>query len=336
MPSIDVAIPNYEYGRYLRQCVQSVLSQDVQDLRLLIIDNASTDDSVAIARQLASKDSRIQVVVHPTNLGQVSSYNEAIDWASSKYFIILCADDLLAPGSLARAIAVMEDNPEVVLALGDVVLFYTDESPSSLVEPQRDAPWRISTGRQFVQDRCREPLQATWANFAVVRTSIQKQVGHFRTSAGRHFDYEMMLRIANLGSVAETRAFQGFWRQHEAQLSNDLGVVSLLRAAGDSHESFFSHEGRSIPQAAKLRRLALRNLGARAYWLGVANLLRSNVTESGYLLKLAFSVSPRTAVIPPLAYLWRWPNSLAKASKIIAEAFHRNETQAGRPAKHGH
>ena len=59
MPSIDVAIPNYQYARYLRQCVQSVLSQDVRDLSLLIIDNASTDDSVAIARQLASKDSRI-------------------------------------------------------------------------------------------------------------------------------------------------------------------------------------------------------------------------------------------------------------------------------------
>jgi Glycosyl transferase family 2 len=65
--------------------MSSVLSQDVQDLRLLIIDNASTDDSVAIARQ-RPKTKEYQVALHPANLGLLSSFNEAIDWTSSKYF----------------------------------------------------------------------------------------------------------------------------------------------------------------------------------------------------------------------------------------------------------
>lgn len=56
MASVDVIIPNYEYGRFLRDCVTSVLRQNIEALRVLIIDNASTDDSVEVARALARED----------------------------------------------------------------------------------------------------------------------------------------------------------------------------------------------------------------------------------------------------------------------------------------
>ena len=54
MPSVDIVVPCYQHGRFLRDCVESVLSQDVE-LRVIIIDNASTDDSVSIAQDLARK-----------------------------------------------------------------------------------------------------------------------------------------------------------------------------------------------------------------------------------------------------------------------------------------
>jgi glycosyltransferase involved in cell wall biosynthesis len=66
--SVDVVVPSYQYGRYLRDCVRSVLTQDVSDLRVLIIDNASTDDSVEVARRLAAEDDRVEVVARPRNL----------------------------------------------------------------------------------------------------------------------------------------------------------------------------------------------------------------------------------------------------------------------------
>jgi glycosyltransferase involved in cell wall biosynthesis len=56
MGSIDVVIPCFQYGRFLRDSVGSVLSQDVDALRVLIIDNASTDDSLDVARRLAAED----------------------------------------------------------------------------------------------------------------------------------------------------------------------------------------------------------------------------------------------------------------------------------------
>src|ERR1700751_2438487 len=113
MASVDVSIPCYQYGRFLRRCVTSVLSQEIRNLRVLIIDNASSDNSLDVARSLAAEDSRVEVVAHPANLGHHASYNEGIDWASAEYFTTLCVDVLLPPGSLRRAITIMERHPEV-------------------------------------------------------------------------------------------------------------------------------------------------------------------------------------------------------------------------------
>ena len=99
MSSVDIAIPCYQYGRYLRDCVASVLSQDIDDLRILIIDNASTDNSVAIARQLAAEDARVSLLARSQNLGPHASFNAGVDWAAARYFMVLCADDLLAPAA---------------------------------------------------------------------------------------------------------------------------------------------------------------------------------------------------------------------------------------------
>src|SRR5690348_7689033 len=103
--SIDVAIPNYNYGRYLRECIDSALMQDVENLRVLVIDNASTDESRDIAREIARADPRVEIRLREQNLGPHASFNEAIDWAASDYFTILCSDDCLAPGALRSAMA---------------------------------------------------------------------------------------------------------------------------------------------------------------------------------------------------------------------------------------
>ena len=88
MGSIDVVVPCFQYGRFLRDSVGSVLRQEISSLRVLIIDNGSTDNSLEVARQLASEDKRIQIIAHGINLGQQASFNEGIDWARADYFMI--------------------------------------------------------------------------------------------------------------------------------------------------------------------------------------------------------------------------------------------------------
>src|SRR6266404_9481058 len=170
MASVDVAIPCYQYGRFLRGCVASVLSQGIRNLRVLIIDNASTDNSLDVARSLAADDSRVEVVVHPTNLGPHASLNEGIDWASADYFMTLCADDLLAPGSLLRAVSVMERHPEVHLTFGRA-LWIRNDDPVPEVDPcAQTANWTVLTGRELLEDFCRAGAGHRAASTVVVRT----------------------------------------------------------------------------------------------------------------------------------------------------------------------
>jgi glycosyltransferase involved in cell wall biosynthesis len=213
MASVDVVVPCYQYGRYLRDCVTSILRQDVRDLRVLVIDNASTDNSLDVARELAAEDHRVQVVEHRANLGHHASFNEGIEWASSDYFMILGADDLLAPGCLSRAVSFMEKHPHVHLTHARA-LFISVNDPLPHIEPYAEEPkWHISSGRELLEWLCRDGAHHYIDSCTVVvRTSVQKQVGFYRRELSHTDDLEMWMRFACVGAVARTNAVQGIGR----------------------------------------------------------------------------------------------------------------------------
>ena len=88
MSSVDVLIPCYRYGRYLQECVQSVLTQGIGELRVLILDDASPDDTPEVAAALARQDKRVTYRRHETNRGHIETYNEGIAWARADYMML--------------------------------------------------------------------------------------------------------------------------------------------------------------------------------------------------------------------------------------------------------
>ena len=192
MPSVDVVVPNYQYGRYLRDCVASILNQGIDQLRVLIVDNASTDDSVEVAQELADCSSQIEVRLHATNLGFHASVNEGLDWAASDYLIVLCADDLLPPGALRRAVSIMEENPGTAFAYGAYARM-TGSITSAPLEETPQAAWRIENGDRFIARCCQDMVHAM---APLVRTSIQKKIGYYRSELRQTSDLEMLLRLA--------------------------------------------------------------------------------------------------------------------------------------------
>jgi glycosyltransferase involved in cell wall biosynthesis len=332
---VDVAVPCYQYGRYLRDCVRSVLIQGYRKVRVLIIDNASTDDSLEVAQQLASEDRRVEVVAHRTNLGQHASYNEAIDWASSKYFVILCADDVLMPGCLARTVAIMEQHPDVGFAYGHAIpLRAQDPLPVFATDPA-EAPWRIVAGEDLIRQLCRQAAYLPPGSSALLfRTAIQKAAGYYRPELPHTDDLEMCLRLARLGRVAETKAPLAIVRAHGSNRSafaRDDYSQNVLRFERDptffvwheedeaAFESFFAHEGRSLPEAARLHRLARRSLGERAYWSALAHLCRGQPGASLELFKFASRRCPTAAILPPVSLLFRRPGTVGKLIWVASE-----------------
>src|SRR5579862_146798 len=119
MSSVDVIVPCYRYGHFLRGCVESVLPQSGVQVRVLIIDDASPDDTAEVAAALARDNPQVSVISHLSNRGHIATYNEGIDWASADYLLLLSADDYLLPGALMRATALMDKYPGVAFAFGD-------------------------------------------------------------------------------------------------------------------------------------------------------------------------------------------------------------------------
>lgn len=320
MPRIDVVVPCYQYGRYLRACVGSILAQDVADLRVLVIDNASTDDSVEVAQALAAEDQRVEVVAHRRNRGPHASFNEGIDWARGDYFLILCADDMLAPGALRRAMACMERHPDVHLTWGRIASVTADGDVLEAPEPTASA-WRISRGGALVERLCRIGRNVIPGPTAVVRTAVQKQAGYYRHTLPLTDDLEVWMRVACHGRVAETDAVQGIARVHAmTQSAAARDVLAWDLDYLGAFESFFRFEGSRLPEARRLRRLARRSLAERAYWGAVAQAVRGDLRLARGLMAFALGRCPDMALLPPLAALGRRTDVLRRVRAVLAEA----------------
>jgi glycosyltransferase involved in cell wall biosynthesis len=137
--TVSVIIPCYNYGRFLRQCTESVLSQEGVDVSVLIIDDASPDGSAEVADELGRRESRLQVIRHAENKGHIATYNEGLAWATGDYLLLLSADDYLTPGSLARAAAIMDARPGVGLVYGRAVSHGADVPTAAARGSRSDA-----------------------------------------------------------------------------------------------------------------------------------------------------------------------------------------------------
>ena len=224
---IDVFIPCYNYGHFLYHCVNSVLGQVGVDVRVLVIDDASPDNTAEVAAALARKDPRVTVIRHSTNKGHIKTYNEGIEWASADYMLLLSADDYLLPGALSRAANLMDAYPEVGFTFGNVIELSEsgNEAPiKSIIDVTDDSDKRILEGREFIELSGPANLVPTCS--AVVRTDLQKHVGGYREELPHAGDMEMWLRFAVHASVGFISAYQGVYRRHSANMSTAYYYIS--------------------------------------------------------------------------------------------------------------
>lgn len=231
MASVDVVIPCYNYAQYLEGCVASVLSQAGVDVRALIIDDCSTDDTPAVGAELARRDARVQYRRHVKNMRHIATYNEGlIDWASADYCVLLSADDLLAPGALRRATHVMDANPGVHLTYGMALLFTDDAELQKLPPDSSPDSHRIVRSAEFLRRSIVGNPVPTPS--AIARTSVQHKVGGYRASLPHTADMAMWMSFATHGDVGVVPQVLAYKRTH----STNMSIAYAARPLGDFRE----------------------------------------------------------------------------------------------------
>src|SRR5207248_1376403 len=142
-----------------------------------------------------------------------------LGWADGDYSLLLSADDLLAPGALRRAARAMDADPGVGLTYGRQVLFSSDAPPTG-GPATADGGWRVVGGGEFIEWCCRTGQNPVATPTAVVRTSLQKQLGGYRKELPHTGDMELWLRFAAHAAVAVINAEQAYKRMHPGNMQH--------------------------------------------------------------------------------------------------------------------
>jgi len=118
-PTISILTTVYNREKYLAECIESVQNGHFQDYEHIIVDDGSTDGSVALAQSYAAKDARIRVYQNETNLGDYPNRNQAASYATAKYIKYLDADDMHGRFMVDIMVDAMETFPEAGFGLFD-------------------------------------------------------------------------------------------------------------------------------------------------------------------------------------------------------------------------
>jgi glycosyltransferase involved in cell wall biosynthesis len=249
MPIVSIIIPTYNGANYIRSTVDSILSQNFDDLEIVITDDNSKDDTVGIIRSYS--DPRIHVFSNGGNLGAEGNWNCALALASGKYIKLVPQDDLLEPNSLAEQVAVLENDVDerIALVFGARKII----GPDGRVLTRRGFPSAgagLIAAKTLIRQCVRRGTNLIGEPGAVLfRGSLAKRVGRFDGRQGYVIDLDYWVRLLAHGdgwymprTVSSFRVSRGSWSVaigagQSRQFSDFLkrmcaeGLMSL--AAGD-------------------------------------------------------------------------------------------------------
>jgi cellulose synthase/poly-beta-1,6-N-acetylglucosamine synthase-like glycosyltransferase len=261
---VSVIIPCYNYGRFLPGAVDSALSQEGVEVEVIVVDDASTDASAAVAERLAAGDSRVTAVRNPTNLGHVRTFNRGYERAGGEFIVRLDADDLLTPGCLARAVALFDAYPGVGLVYGHPRHFTSELPPLARTGT---VSWTVWDGDAWVRERCLQGVNCITTPEAVIRAEVMASVGALNTRLRFAQDMEMWLRVAAASDVGRVNAAdQALHRDHATSMSvtDGAGLLVDLEERRTVFSEVIRTMGDRLPDAAELDRTWRESLAREA------------------------------------------------------------------------
>lgn len=104
-PRVSICIPTFRGGAWLEDCLGTALAQTERDLEIVVCDDASDDDTVAVALRVAARDPRVRVIANQQRLGLAGNWNRTVAAARGEWIKLLCQDDALAPTCVERMVA---------------------------------------------------------------------------------------------------------------------------------------------------------------------------------------------------------------------------------------
>lgn len=237
-PTASVILPVYNAGKFIDEAIESVLMQDFQDFELLLLDDGSTDGSLARLQYFARQDRRC--MVHSwQNRGLIATLNAGIDLAKSEILIRMDQDDICRQNRFTKQLEYMAGHPDCVALGSRVLLIDPDGLPIT----------------EFVSDFDHDSIDA--ANLrgcgsaithpaAVMRKEAVLGVGGYRCDYKHAEDVDLFLRLADVGRLANLSEVLLEYRQHPSSIGYRHSVVQM-ESSRRAVEDTFNRRNLGLP-----------------------------------------------------------------------------------------
>lgn len=305
MSSVSVIVPNYNHARFLRQRVDSILAQTCQDLELILLDDASTDESREIL-QTYRCDPRVKLHFNEVNSGNTfKQWNAGVSLAQGKYVWIAESDDYAAPHLLERLVSTLDAEPEAVFACCRSWRVAGDGEPQGLVDPNPGDAQPERWAADFYMDgaeMCRRYFSrrnvVPNASAVVFRKDAFLRLGGADQSLRSCGDWKLWAALAMQGRVAYVSEPMNYFRSHEATVRNQS-----VRATADvaEHLSVCDWVLRQAHLPDAVREQVCRSVAG--YWVAALVSLRVPLEVKRSILRKVAELDPHPfrRIIRPLA-----------------------------------
>jgi glycosyltransferase involved in cell wall biosynthesis len=220
-PRISVCIPSYNHERFVDTALRSVLSQDVDGLEVVVVDDCSSDRSAERIREIG--DSRVRLLVNERNMGTGATANRALAESSGEYVTFIGSDDEMYPDALARKAAVLDADAQIGLVYSDAAIIDADS--------RRLGTYWASEGYAPLRGRLSLPMVASAGFFipaitALIRRRCLDETGPLDESLRHAHDGELWMRIAARAPIDFVDAPLVGWRMHGRNLHQSVDPAS--------------------------------------------------------------------------------------------------------------
>jgi GT2 family glycosyltransferase len=238
-PSVSVMMPVYNAERYVGKAIESILNQEFGDFELLIVNDGSTDGSLAILQEYAAQDRRIRLTSRP-NVGLAGSRNELLDAARSDLVACMDADDISLPNRLDMQVEYLREHPDCVLVGSRVIIIDPDGQPLQIM------------GQHLEHDAIDQALmngegQVIYNPTVMFRKQVAQRVGAYRREFDWAEDLDLFLRMAEVGRLANLPQSLLAYREHLSKTGH-VNVQRQSIGARNALEEAHRRRGHAVPE----------------------------------------------------------------------------------------
>ena len=236
-PEVSVIIPTYNRARVLRRGVESVLAQTYQDFEVIVVDDASSDDTQDVLLKIT--DPRLRLIRHETNRGATAARNSGIEVATGVFVAFQDSDDEWLPEKLAKQMALFQANPSASVVYSGML---RNEADGTVYIP---GP-QIRTREGDLLD------SLLYENFVgtpsmVVRRECLEETGGFLEDLPRFQDWELVIRLAKRYPLHLVDEPLVIVHATPENISSDPGAGAVaLEMILDRHHAIISRDRRAL------------------------------------------------------------------------------------------